>query len=151
METRSGSEITISNTTNKIGIFGGTFNPPHVGHLIVAQYALELLQLERLYIVPSYRPPHRSNDIAPFELRFDWCVKTFELKNFIVSDYEKTRGDISYSLYTVLHFRRTTQLHTVLHSWGRRLEIHRNLAQIRGVTEFLSLCDLSSLLWQTLP
>lgn len=104
MEIRSGSEITISNTMNRIGIFGGTFNPPHVGHLIVAQYALELLRLERLYIVPVYKPPHRSNDIAPFELRFDWCVKTFELKNVIVSDYEKIRGDISYSLYTVRYF-----------------------------------------------
>jgi len=72
--------------------------------LIVAQYALELLQLERLYIVPAYRPPHRSNEIAPFELRFEWCVRTFELKNVVVSDYERTRGDISYSLYTVHHF-----------------------------------------------
>lgn len=104
MEIQFGSETTISNTTNKIGIFGGTFNPPHVGHLIVAQYALELLQLDLLYIVPAYRPPHRSNDIAPFELRFEWCVKTFELKNVVVSDYERTRNDISYSLYTVQHF-----------------------------------------------
>ncbi|WP_052463461.1 nicotinate (nicotinamide) nucleotide adenylyltransferase [Thermotoga caldifontis] len=104
MGTPSGLEITTSNTTSRIGIFGGTFNPPHVGHLIVAQYALELLQLELLYVVPAYRPPHRSGDVAPFELRFEWCVKTFELKNTMVSDYEKQRGDVSYSLYTVQHF-----------------------------------------------
>lgn len=104
MATLFGSETTTSSIMNRIGIFGGTFSPPHVGHLIVAQYAMELLQLQILYIVPTYKPPHRSNDIAPFELRFDWCQKTFDLKNVLVSDYEKVRGDVSYSLYTVNHF-----------------------------------------------
>lgn len=104
MATPFGSETTTSSITNRIGIFGGTFSPPHVGHLIVAQYAVELLQLQLLYIVPTYKPPHRSNDTAPFELRFDWCQKTFDLKNIVVSDYEKVRGDVSYSIYTANHF-----------------------------------------------
>ena len=42
----------------KIGMFGGTFNPPHRGHLQAARAAVSLLGLERLYIVPTGSPPH---------------------------------------------------------------------------------------------
>ncbi|ABV32963.1 MULTISPECIES: nicotinate (nicotinamide) nucleotide adenylyltransferase [Pseudothermotoga] len=96
------------NTKNKIGIFGGSFNPPHIGHLIISQYAIEMLQLDLLYIVPTYIPPHKSNDLAPFELRFKWCKITFSGPHISISDYEKNRQGISYSLYTVLYF---SQLH----------------------------------------
>jgi len=104
----SGLGTTVLNTENRIGIFGGSFNPPHIGHLIVAQYAVELLNLQRLYIVPTYIPPHKQNDLAPYDLRFEWCKIIFEEQRIIVSDYEKTRQDISYSFYTVLHF---SQIH----------------------------------------
>lgn len=110
MVTRCGSDSTVSNTKNKIGIFGGSFNPPHIGHLIVSQYAIEILKLDLLYIVPTYIPPHKPNDLAPFELRFEWCKITFEDPRVIVSDYEKTRQEISYSLYTVLHFHQIYQV-----------------------------------------
>jgi nicotinate-nucleotide adenylyltransferase len=50
---------------NRIGIFGGSFNPVHSGHLIVAQEAMEEARLDRLIWIPAARPPHKS---APLEL-----------------------------------------------------------------------------------
>jgi nicotinate-nucleotide adenylyltransferase len=43
----------------RIGIFGGTFDPPHLGHLIAAQQAAELLRLDRVLFIPAGRPPHK--------------------------------------------------------------------------------------------
>ncbi|HTY09230.1 MAG TPA: nicotinate-nucleotide adenylyltransferase [Candidatus Edwardsbacteria bacterium] len=43
----------------RIGIFGGTFDPPHLGHLIAAQLAAELLRLDPVLVVPAGRPPHK--------------------------------------------------------------------------------------------
>lgn len=44
----------------KIGILGGTFDPPHIGHLVLAQYAVSALDLECVYFVPAADPPHKS-------------------------------------------------------------------------------------------
>ena len=44
----------------KIGIFGGTFNPPHLGHLAAARAAIDALELDRLYLVPAAIPPHKE-------------------------------------------------------------------------------------------
>ncbi|HSJ14692.1 MAG TPA: nicotinate-nucleotide adenylyltransferase [Longimicrobiales bacterium] len=46
------------------GVFGGTFDPPHLGHLIVAQDALELLGLDRLLFVPAAQPPHKQDRVV---------------------------------------------------------------------------------------
>jgi nicotinate-nucleotide adenylyltransferase len=43
----------------RIGIFGGTFNPPHIGHLILAETAADNLELDRVYFVPAAEPPHK--------------------------------------------------------------------------------------------
>lgn len=54
----------------RIGLFGGSFDPPHIGHAIVAQYALERLELGRVLFVPAARPPHkRERRLAPAEVR----------------------------------------------------------------------------------
>ena len=44
----------------RIGIYGGTFNPPHVGHLRAARYAIEALGLEKLLLIPSCIAPHKK-------------------------------------------------------------------------------------------
>jgi len=48
----------------KVGILGGTFNPPHVGHLIVADQVCQQLDLEKMYFMPSANPPHRDGKEA---------------------------------------------------------------------------------------
>ena len=44
----------------KIGIFGGTFNPPHLGHLAAARTAIDVLGLDKLLIIPAAIPPHKE-------------------------------------------------------------------------------------------
>ena len=43
---------------DKIGIFGGSFNPPHAGHIQAAEYAVSALGLSRLLLIPALQPPH---------------------------------------------------------------------------------------------
>ena len=44
----------------KIGIYGGTFNPPHLGHLAAAKTAIEVLELDKLLLIPAAIPPHKA-------------------------------------------------------------------------------------------
>jgi nicotinate-nucleotide adenylyltransferase len=65
----------MSATRARAGIFGGTFNPIHLGHLRAAEEAAEALDLERVLFVPSARPPHKdaaAEDLAPAEERLAW-------------------------------------------------------------------------------
>ncbi|NIA22030.1 MAG: adenylyltransferase/cytidyltransferase family protein, partial [Anaerolineaceae bacterium] len=55
-------------------LFGGTFNPIHLGHLAIARAALDELGLEKLVLVPSARPPHKTaRPLAPDEDRLEMC------------------------------------------------------------------------------
>ena len=44
----------------RIGIYGGTFNPPHIGHILAAQQAIEKLQLDKLLLIPDRIAPHKQ-------------------------------------------------------------------------------------------
>lgn len=56
--------------TQRLGVLGGTFDPPHVGHLILGEYAADALQLDRLLFVPAADPPHKRGEIhTPIEHR----------------------------------------------------------------------------------
>jgi len=49
----------------ELGILGGTFNPPHVGHLVMAQEALDQLGLDRVLLMPVAQPPHKEAPADP--------------------------------------------------------------------------------------
>jgi len=91
----------------KIGIFGGTFNPPHYGHLIVAEFIREEVGLDKIIFIPCSIPPHKQNDeylsqIASPEHRFEMVkLAIIENKFFEVSDIEIKRGGVSYTIDTI--------------------------------------------------
>jgi nicotinate-nucleotide adenylyltransferase len=93
-------ESTRQNT--RIGIFGGTFNPVHMGHLIMAQDALELFELNTVVFVPCACPPHKpARDLASAEHRMAMLTAALEGDlRFEVSDIEIQRGGVSYSIDT---------------------------------------------------
>lgn len=85
----------------RIGIFGGTFDPPHVGHLVVTQDALECLDLDRLVVMPAGRPPHREAVLDP-DTRLDLVRRAFEGDDRIhVSDVELKREGPSWTVDTL--------------------------------------------------
>ena len=51
--------------TSRVGLLGGTFNPPHVGHMVCASQALAQLDLDRILFVPVHEPPHKSIEADP--------------------------------------------------------------------------------------
>jgi len=92
----------------KIGIFGGTFNPIHIGHLILAEEAREKLMLDRVIFVPTYLPPHKGNsDIAPANARLAMVKLALkDNKYFFVSDIEIKRNGCSYTIDTLKEFKK---------------------------------------------
>ena len=87
----------------KVGIIGGTFNPIHIGHLILAEEAREKLGLDKVIFVPAYLPPHKDGtDIARASVRLA-MVKTAIKGNryFSVSDIEIKRDGRSYTIDTI--------------------------------------------------
>jgi nicotinate-nucleotide adenylyltransferase len=87
----------------RIGILGGTFNPPHIGHLIMAQDALELFALQKVLFVPASTPPHkRSPNLLPAEHRLAMLDHALQDDpRFQVCDDEIRRAGVSYSVETV--------------------------------------------------
>jgi len=92
----------------KLGIFGGTFDPPHMGHLIVAEHVREELGLDRVVFIPCSIPPHkRENDITPGPHRLEMVKLAIEGNPaFDVSDMELVRGGVSYTVETLVDFSR---------------------------------------------
>jgi len=90
----------------KWGLFGGTFDPVHFGHLRAAQELVTLLNLDRVIFIPSANPPHKTGRvITPFEHRLQMVKLAIEGNDsFAVSDVEFSRGGKSYSIDTVRYF-----------------------------------------------
>jgi nicotinate-nucleotide adenylyltransferase len=86
-----------------VGILGGTFNPPHVAHLVCAQEALAQLDLDRVLLMPVAAPPHKPlpDDPGP-EVRLEMCRRAAgEEARLEVSDLEVRRGGPSYTVATL--------------------------------------------------
>jgi nicotinate-nucleotide adenylyltransferase len=90
-----------------VGILGGTFNPPHIGHLICAQEALVQLGLDTVVWVPSGVPPHREVEDDPgAEARFEMCELTVGGdERFSLSRVELEREGPSYTADTLRAMR----------------------------------------------
>ncbi len=87
----------------RIGIFGGTFDPVHNGHLMVARAVLEAERLDRVLFVPSARPPHKGGDImfdAPDRMRF-LGLAIRGISGFEASSIELDREGPSYTIDTL--------------------------------------------------
>jgi len=92
-------------TFPKIALFGGSFDPPHLGHLEVARRAIEEVKLDKLIILPAYQNPLKKGSSAPSELRFKWCKRVFtQLPQVEVSRWEIDRGRVTYSYEAIDHF-----------------------------------------------
>jgi nicotinate-nucleotide adenylyltransferase len=87
----------------RVGLLGGTFNPPHVGHMVCAQEALIALELDRVLLLPVHTPPHKplQDDPGP-ELRLELCrLAVGDAPGIEVSTHEIERAGRSYTVDTL--------------------------------------------------
>jgi nicotinate-nucleotide adenylyltransferase len=93
---------------NRIGILGGTFNPVHHGHLILAQDAMEIFELDRVLFVPCDKPPHKdSATIISATHRIAMLQAAFQGNPaFEVCDLELRRGGTTYTVDTMRELTR---------------------------------------------
>jgi nicotinate-nucleotide adenylyltransferase len=92
-------------TGGRIGVFGGAFDPPHIGHLVVAQDVFETLRLDRLLVIPSARPPHRDARL-PAEERLSLTRAAFgDDSRMVVSGAELRRPGPSWTVSTLASIR----------------------------------------------
>lgn len=90
-----------------VGFFGGSFNPPHVGHVLAAAYALSASEVEKVLVVPCFDHP-LGKDLAPFADRAEMCARAFGvLREVEVSTIERDLGATSRTLHTLTVLRDT--------------------------------------------
>lgn len=91
-----------------VGIFGGTFDPVHTGHLITAQSVLEKRNLEKIIFIPAYISPHKKdkeNTASKHRLRM-LEIATEQNDKFVVCDYELKKKIISYTIDTIRELKK---------------------------------------------
>ena len=86
----------------KIGIFGGTFSPPHMGHIRAAEAFVREVGLDRLFVIPTFLPHNKDmSGVASPEARLQMCRLAFENEKCEVSDIEIKNGGKSYTADTI--------------------------------------------------
>ena len=93
----------------RIGLFGGTFNPVHLGHLRAALEVREVFELDEIHLIPSAVPPHKNlRGVADARHRLEMVrAAAGDQEGFVVSDLELRRRGFSYSVDTVTFYRRS--------------------------------------------
>ncbi len=89
----------------RTGLYGGSFDPVHIGHMAVARCAREQFELDRVIFIPTGNMPHKKGTVANDVQRVKMLELSFESDTFSVSDYEINREEISYSAETVEYFK----------------------------------------------
>jgi nicotinate-nucleotide adenylyltransferase len=98
--------LTPTSEARRIGVFGGTFDPIHLGHLLVADECSERLDLNPVLVVPSSLPPHRARPTAPAHDRLAMVQLAVRgHQRLRASDIEVRRGGVSYTVDTIRALR----------------------------------------------
>lgn len=91
----------------KIGMLGGTFDPIHLGHIMLGKQFAMQLGLDKVLIIPTATPPHKAAAATPPEMRLEMCRLAAEYAGdvFEASDIEQRRQGKSYSFYTLTQLK----------------------------------------------
>jgi nicotinate-nucleotide adenylyltransferase len=97
----------VSLTKQRIGAYGGTFDPIHLGHIEIARAVVRNFELEQLLVIPAYKPPHKSLDaISDARHRYEMCVRAFKDEPRItVSKMEIELPERPYTINTIERLR----------------------------------------------
>jgi nicotinate-nucleotide adenylyltransferase len=96
----------MAETGELLAVLGGTFDPPHIGHAIIAQDLVEQLALDRLLLIPAADPPHRTA-VLPADVRLGLVTRLFaDAPQIEVADLELRRSGPSFTVDTLEEIRR---------------------------------------------
>ncbi len=127
----------------KLGLYGGSFNPVHLGHLLVAQAAVEELGLDRIVFVPAAQSPFKlDSQHAPAAARLQWLRLALAGRtNCEVDDQEIRRGGVSYSIDTLRDYARRYPAAELFYLIGAdnvaKLNEWREPAELARLAEFV--------------
>ena len=128
----------------RIGILGGTFDPPHKGHLALAHAAVHQLALDQLIFVPAFQPPLKhGQNLTDVSHRFEMVRRAIaEKPKFHISDCEITGGGIAYTVDTLREFRKQCpKPHELFFitggDWGQNLEKWKEIDAIFSLAHFI--------------
>lgn len=128
----------------RVGIFGGSFNPPHAGHTVMCKWLFDEGLIDELFVIPCFIHPF-GKDLLPFDERVVMCRLAFYKLNYEIRvlDIERELGGTSYTLQTVEHLKEKhpradfflvtgEDVRTETHEW-KEFEKVKGLAQIINV------------------
>ncbi|NJK72518.1 MAG: nicotinate-nucleotide adenylyltransferase [Synechococcaceae cyanobacterium SM2_3_60] len=125
----------------RVGILGGSFNPVHLGHLVIAEQARQQANLDRVLWLPNGQPPHKQ--LAPGASSADrWQMVNLAIATtdqFSASDLEITRPGYSYAVDTLTHLRQTQP--DIHWHWIIGADALKDLPQWHRASELAGLCD----------
>jgi len=126
----------------RIGIFGGTFDPPHLGHLILAQEARYRLDLEQILFVLTPQPPHKQGaPITPVKMRLEMLTSALhDEPAFVLSRVDLDRQPPHYAADTVKLIRQGISGQTLVYLMGA--DSLRDLPNWHRPEEFVASCDV---------
>lgn len=92
----------------RIGLYGGTFDPIHTGHLIVIENAINYMNLDKVIILPSSNPPHKKHKKkTPTNIRVEMVAEAIKDNDkIILSTYESTDQTVRYTHETIRYFKK---------------------------------------------
>jgi nicotinate-nucleotide adenylyltransferase len=121
---------------------GGTFNPPHIAHLICAEEVYDLLKFDKVLFIPSARPPHKnSNEIVDANYRYEMTIlATKDNPHFEVSCIELDRPGRSYTIETVKELKRQYGDGSEIH-WIVGADAILEMLSWKSINELLEICN----------
>lgn len=88
-----------------VAMFGGSFDPPHLGHQRIVEKAIRNLNIDKLLVVPAYLNPFKTSSLASAAQRLAWCHTLFDtVENVLVDDYEIKEGKSTTTSQSIKHF-----------------------------------------------
>lgn len=129
------------NNKLKLAIMGGTFNPPHIAHLICAEEIRDRLKFDKVIFIPSARPPHKNSDeiIDPYHRYMMTLLAIADNPHFEVSRIELDRPGRSYTIETVKEMKKLYNNKAEIH-WIVGADSIIEMPSWKCIDELISIC-----------
>jgi nicotinate-nucleotide adenylyltransferase len=125
----------LNNTPKTIALFGGSFDPPHIGHKAVVKAILDFTDIDKVVIMPTFLNPFKSKSHAPAEIRLKWLKKIFgPYKSVEINSFEVNQAKKISTIISVEHLlKKYKKIYLVvgadnlasLHKWDRYEELKK--------------------------